>query len=669
MLSARTPTRLVRTSSSIARYRKLADAITAFDDALPESAECNDTLPRMARALPRTALDAAPEGSDPPVVVAVRQQKLGALAVLLYCGASPHCKDRSGAPALHVSVSSTTPNLEVVRMLCDSGVDVNTRGPDGVTALHRACAVGVADTVAFLVAKGANVAAVDDAGKGCRQHEHVLEILGSDNVRRDAETATIATPAATTTTAAADAGAHRDSSAALAHSTLHDETPASHTVASAPEPHLPSPVDDGLTLEERVMRRIHRASVELGVADVPSDGDDDDDDDNDNNNDARAAEEQAAEFIESQKAAAAATVIQSHYRGHTARKQQRASSLSVASNSAARVATAADTVAPAGNSSAVNTADGAPDTRAVIRSLSQSSDIARPTRAPPAVPPAAPARQPNAEENLSTPTPAPTPTPATSAVLALVLQHAIGDEERKDDYDNIDYCDEEEGEEGDTPTPISATTSVTTSAAKSASNSTTISAPNRAMSAESRRRRARPPRLVIPAPPPQPPPPSSDGAGTATTTTTTTTQQPPAARGVRFHDDASTSSESNTDSRGGATGSDVAMHEPRGVQAQLLELQRDAKAKEAETETETEDAEVHDTDGQGVVAAAFPQAIRDQTRNLHRIRPGYERPSEGTPGGSDDESDGADRAIEEAAVKRAFGHRCDWCTQLTAHLC
>mmetsp|Transcript_32083 Transcript_32083/g.96634 ORF Transcript_32083/g.96634 Transcript_32083/m.96634 type:complete len:789 (+) Transcript_32083:1173-3539(+) len=119
--------------------------------------------------------------------------KCGALATLLYCGASSTSKSKNGHPLLHLAASCATPDMQILELLCGiADVNVDERGPGGCTALHRACEQGHTHIVNYLIAHGADVEAVDTVGAGCaqyaRDHRSVLEVLApfaSDTSRDD----------------------------------------------------------------------------------------------------------------------------------------------------------------------------------------------------------------------------------------------------------------------------------------------------------------------------------------------------------------------------------------------------------------------------------------------------------------------------------------------------
>jgi hypothetical protein len=128
----------VRGSSSKAAYHKLIDAVDAYDDSIPESGEVNQTLVKIASEFPAEAINMAPARGDPALVVAARQQKLGAAMVLMYSGASADVKDREGRTLLHVVLSAgSNANVELAAMFVGSGQSLDDVSAFGRTVLEN----------------------------------------------------------------------------------------------------------------------------------------------------------------------------------------------------------------------------------------------------------------------------------------------------------------------------------------------------------------------------------------------------------------------------------------------------------------------------------------------------------------------------------------------------
>eukprot|EP00035_Acanthoeca_spectabilis_P013158 m.239947 g.239947 ORF g.239947 m.239947 type:complete len:1076 (+) comp15818_c0_seq13:309-3536(+) len=165
-------------------YAKLEDAVVAYDDSLPPSADCNEALERLAKSVSHTMLGLAPDGKEPVAVVAVAHQKCGALQTLLYCGASARCCTSDGSPLLAVAVSCDAPSTDIVGVLCEAlDGDVDMRDRSGCTAFLRACEYGHTEIVKHMIHYGADTEAVDNVGCGCfhyaKSHEEVNDLLAA----------------------------------------------------------------------------------------------------------------------------------------------------------------------------------------------------------------------------------------------------------------------------------------------------------------------------------------------------------------------------------------------------------------------------------------------------------------------------------------------------------
>jgi len=124
--------------SAKAAYLKLLDAVDAYDDALPESAEANVALVEIARALNQESLDMPPAKLDPALIVAAAQQKLGAAMVLLYSGASAVVRDRVGRTVLHVTLQGgADANIALANMLFSQGLSLDDTSSNGMTVMQH----------------------------------------------------------------------------------------------------------------------------------------------------------------------------------------------------------------------------------------------------------------------------------------------------------------------------------------------------------------------------------------------------------------------------------------------------------------------------------------------------------------------------------------------------
>ena len=128
------------------------------------------------------------------------------LALLIANGADPNTKcGRLNEPRIFMDVlftgSIAIPNI---KLLLSKGVNINAKGYDGRTPLHRAAITSPEDTIAFLLSQGANINAKNDQGwtplhyAAAHSSLSVVKLLvekgASLNVRGDA---TMSTPNAT----------------------------------------------------------------------------------------------------------------------------------------------------------------------------------------------------------------------------------------------------------------------------------------------------------------------------------------------------------------------------------------------------------------------------------------------------------------------------------------
>lgn len=107
------------------------------------------------------------EGNTTPMMMAaglIRQRDFGAL---------PFTADEAGKA------------LEAIQLCVELGDDVNTANDVGLTALHAAAFSGLDDVVSFLVRKGANIDARDDAGQTAWQKAMNIKPKIGMNVRRN----------------------------------------------------------------------------------------------------------------------------------------------------------------------------------------------------------------------------------------------------------------------------------------------------------------------------------------------------------------------------------------------------------------------------------------------------------------------------------------------------
>ncbi|HVR93893.1 MAG TPA: ankyrin repeat domain-containing protein, partial [Casimicrobiaceae bacterium] len=109
-------------------------------------------------ALPHSAL-AQDLSVNAMMLAAARAGDQVAVARALSGGASVNARNRVGETALVIALKNDQPTLAMD--MVNAGTDVNLAAVNGVTPLMAAAHAGQTDIVRLLLAKGANVAAVD----------------------------------------------------------------------------------------------------------------------------------------------------------------------------------------------------------------------------------------------------------------------------------------------------------------------------------------------------------------------------------------------------------------------------------------------------------------------------------------------------------------------------
>ncbi|KAF5604474.1 multiple ankyrin repeats single kh domain protein [Fusarium subglutinans] len=103
-----------------------------------------------------------------PLHNAAYQGNPDGIEVLLRYGANAHALTKDGRTALHVALESWTTSdrnmLRIVKLLLDTGVGTNIKDSKGSTPLHSACLSYGVSVVGLLLAKEADVNAVDNEG-------------------------------------------------------------------------------------------------------------------------------------------------------------------------------------------------------------------------------------------------------------------------------------------------------------------------------------------------------------------------------------------------------------------------------------------------------------------------------------------------------------------------
>lgn len=101
---------------------------------------------------------------ESPVTDAVRTNQLVAFHLMAPHQADLFIKNNGQKTLLHYVVSSPSDGTEMARILLDSGIDIESRADNGLTALHFAALQNRPDMVRFFISRGAHMDAQDDQG-------------------------------------------------------------------------------------------------------------------------------------------------------------------------------------------------------------------------------------------------------------------------------------------------------------------------------------------------------------------------------------------------------------------------------------------------------------------------------------------------------------------------
>jgi len=126
-----------------------------------------------------------PPNGFSPVVVAIRENHVATLIVLLEHGGDPNETDRMGWRPLHHAIGPDYERPDAIRALVQHGAVVDTRDGQQRTALHRAVGFGHAESVRVLLAAGADPSLGDRHGYSAIQraivtgHRDIAELIHS----------------------------------------------------------------------------------------------------------------------------------------------------------------------------------------------------------------------------------------------------------------------------------------------------------------------------------------------------------------------------------------------------------------------------------------------------------------------------------------------------------
>ena len=100
-----------------------------------------------------------------PLIIACNRGSTRIATMLLSAHANVNLQDDKGWPALMVACHSHTPNIDLVKLLVQSGADINVEeGDTKTTALLQAIMYGHTQIVQYLLDKGADINALSKDG-------------------------------------------------------------------------------------------------------------------------------------------------------------------------------------------------------------------------------------------------------------------------------------------------------------------------------------------------------------------------------------------------------------------------------------------------------------------------------------------------------------------------
>ncbi|MCG6870125.1 MAG: thioredoxin fold domain-containing protein [Gammaproteobacteria bacterium] len=153
-----------------------AIAITCFLVPLPVTDALADPVPDAGRAgqfaaagdaalLEHTAQERHDPTGESPLMLAVRERRVGSVEVLLDAGADPDRRNRSGETSLHLAVRG---DPDIIKLLLEAGANPNAQDTGGVTPLMLAAAAGREDSTKMLRGAGARLDMKDYQGASVR---------------------------------------------------------------------------------------------------------------------------------------------------------------------------------------------------------------------------------------------------------------------------------------------------------------------------------------------------------------------------------------------------------------------------------------------------------------------------------------------------------------------
>jgi len=161
----------VRDSDYGADREQRARAVATVKVLLAHHADPNARL-HQEKPTVRALTEVEFEGAT-PIALAAEVNNLDAIKLLVAAGGDPKIATAKGTTPLILASGAATDvqrarsveeralSVETARYLIDQGVDVNTAGQFGWTALHSAAYQGINDLIELLVSKGAKIDALD----------------------------------------------------------------------------------------------------------------------------------------------------------------------------------------------------------------------------------------------------------------------------------------------------------------------------------------------------------------------------------------------------------------------------------------------------------------------------------------------------------------------------
>jgi ankyrin repeat protein len=160
-------------AGNAAAGRQSAEQRLVFMPRLMQAVKENDLRTANALLMRGTSANALGNAtSETPLFEAIKNNNPQMAALLLAHGANPYQVTETGQMPVHAAVQENIlgegedyKGTEIIQLLLARGVGINQRDLDGQTALMCACKSHKPRTAAWLLARGADTAALDNAGR------------------------------------------------------------------------------------------------------------------------------------------------------------------------------------------------------------------------------------------------------------------------------------------------------------------------------------------------------------------------------------------------------------------------------------------------------------------------------------------------------------------------